>query len=72
VVLRFRRSRGVERQQLKWFTYATTLMILFLLLTDYLFPPSGVVDLLYGLVVALVPVAAGVAVLRYRWTTSTG
>jgi hypothetical protein len=66
VVLRFRRSRGVERQQLKWFTYAATLVILFLLLNDYLLPQSGVVDLLYGLVVALVPVAAGVAVLRYR------
>jgi hypothetical protein len=66
VVLRFRRSRGVERQQLKWFTYAAALMGVFLLLTDYLFPQSGVVDVLYGLVVALVPVAAGVAVLRYR------
>ena len=66
MVLRFRRSRGVERQQLKWFTYAATLLILFLLLSDYLFPQSGVVELLYGLVVALVPIAAGVAVLRYR------
>jgi hypothetical protein len=56
----------VERQQLKWFTYAATLMILFLLLSDYLLPQSGVLELLYGLVVALVPVAAGVAVLRYR------
>jgi hypothetical protein len=66
VVLRFRRSRGVERQQLKWFTYAAALMGAFLLLTDYLFPQSFVVELLYGLAVALVPVAAGVAVLRYR------
>jgi hypothetical protein len=66
VVLRFRRSRGVERQQLKWFTYAVALMGVFLLLTDYLLPQSGVVDMLYGLVVALVPVAAGVAILRYR------
>ncbi|HEU4398247.1 MAG TPA: hypothetical protein VFU54_10490, partial [Actinomycetota bacterium] len=65
VVLRFRRSRGVERQQLKWFTYAAALMSLFLVLTDLL-PQSGVVDVLYGLIVALVPVAAGVAVLRYR------
>jgi hypothetical protein len=66
VVLRFRRARGVERQQLKWFAYAATLVILFLLLTDYLLPSSGVVEVLYGLVVALVPVAAGVAILRYR------
>jgi hypothetical protein len=66
LVLRFRRARGVERQQLKWFTYAATLMILFLVLTDYLLPPSGVVEVLYGLVVALVPVAAGGAILRYR------
>jgi hypothetical protein len=66
VVLRFRRSRGVERQQLKWFTYAAALMSLFLVLSDYLLPQSGVVEVLYGLVIALVPVAAGVAVLRYR------
>jgi len=66
VVLRFRRSRGVERQQLKWFTYAAALMSLFLALNDYLLPQSVVVEVLYGLVVALVPVAAGVAILRYR------
>jgi hypothetical protein len=66
VVLRFRRSQGVERQQLKWFTYAATLLVLFLLLTDYLLPQSGVVEVLYGLVVALVPIAAGIAILRYR------
>jgi hypothetical protein len=66
VVLRFRRSQGVERQQLKWFTYAVTLMVLFMVLSDYLLLQSSVVDALYGLVVALVPVAAGVAVLRYR------
>jgi hypothetical protein len=66
VVLRFRRSQGVERQQLKWFTYAATLLVLFLLLTDYLFPQSGAVEVLYGLVVALVPIAAGIAILRYR------
>jgi hypothetical protein len=66
VVLRFRRSQGVERQQLKWFTYAATLMILFMVLSDYLLPQSGVIDALYGFVVVLVPVAAGVAVLRHR------
>jgi hypothetical protein len=66
LVLRFRRSRGVERQQLKWFTYAALLMIVLLLVTDYLLPQRGGIDVLYGLVIALVPVAAGIAILRYR------
>jgi uncharacterized membrane protein YkvI len=66
LVLRFRRSQGVERQQLKWFTYAGALMILSLLATDFLFPASSNVEVFAGLVAALVPVAAGVAILRYR------
>jgi hypothetical protein len=38
VVLRFRRSRGAERQQLKWFTYAVALMAVSFLLTGFLLP----------------------------------
>jgi hypothetical protein len=67
LVLRFRRSRGVERQQLKWFTYAVALAILFQLVTARL--PEGtstVHDVLFGLTVAFIPIAAGIAVLRYR------
>jgi hypothetical protein len=67
LVLRFRRSRGVERQQLKWFTYAVALAILFQLVTAPL--PEGtstVRDVLFGLTVAFIPIAAGIAVLRYR------
>jgi hypothetical protein len=66
VVLRFRRSRGVERQQLKWFTFAVVLMILAEPLTDYLFPATGIVSVVFGLSVAFVPIAAGIAILRYR------
>jgi hypothetical protein len=66
LVLRFRRSQGVERQQLKWFTYAGALMILCLLVTDYLLPDSADVEVFAGLILALVPVAAGIAILRYR------
>jgi len=66
VVLRFRRSQGVERQQLKWFTYAGALLILSLLLSEFLLPQGGDVEVLGGLLVALVPVAAGIAILRYR------
>jgi hypothetical protein len=59
LVLRFRRSRGVERQQLKWFTYAGALVLLAPLSN------SLVGNVSYVLVLAL-PVAVGVAVLRYR------
>jgi hypothetical protein len=66
IMLRFRRSRGVERQQLKWFTYAVVLMILAQQLNDYLFSGVGVVNVVFGLSIALVPIAAGIAILRYR------
>ena len=42
-------------------------MALCLLLTENLLPESGVIiDLLYGLCLALVPISAGIAILRYR------
>jgi hypothetical protein len=66
VVLRFRRSHGVERQQLKWFTYAASLMLAANLATMTVLPEGVVSDLLFGLSIALVPIAAGVAILRYR------
>jgi len=66
VVLRFRRSRGVERQQLKWFTYAAALMVVANLVTGYLLPAGEVNDVLFGLTIAFVPIAAGSAILRYR------
>jgi hypothetical protein len=65
LVLRFRRSRGVERQQLKWFTYAASLAILLLVVPSPL-PGGAVSDVLFGLLVAFIPVSAGIAILRYR------
>ncbi len=63
VAVRFRRSRGVERQQLKWFLYAAT-PILTMPLVDYM--PGIVSGLVFGLVLVGLPTAIGVAVLRYR------
>ncbi len=68
MVVRFRRARGEERQQLKWFTYAAVLSVLVWLLlivtgvADRL--PLGIPVLLVWLVA--VPAAIGVAMLRYR------
>jgi hypothetical protein len=63
LVIRFRRSGGAERQQLKWFTYAGALLPL-ALLDDFLPTPVG--DLVFGVVIVFLPVAAGLAILRYR------
>jgi hypothetical protein len=65
LVLRFRRSQGVERQQLKWFTYAGVLLFSWSMV-DLVLPDVAPFTVLFGLTIALVPVAAGIAVLRYR------
>jgi hypothetical protein len=71
VLVRFRRARGVERQQLKWFLYATVAVLvafwLPLLTPAAIFDPSELVgDLLVSVISLGWPVALGIAVLRYR------
>ena len=68
LVVRFRRSRGVEREQLKWLTY-TAAITFGLLLIGFLSPPGAIADVaqaasLVG--IGLLPVAIGIAVTRYR------
>jgi hypothetical protein len=63
LIVRFRRSRGEERQQLKWFTYAAAL-VPFVALGDVL--PEAIGNLLFAALVAFLPIAAGIAILRYR------
>lgn len=74
-VVRFRRTHGVERQQLKWFAYATTLLMLALVTPPFL-DPRGFADpvngstFLSGVLLAgalpLLAIAVGIAILRYR------
>lgn len=67
VTVRFRRAQGLERQQLKWFAAAVTLASVGLpisFLTDA--GPAELIDLMSLVAAALVPVAIGVAILRYR------
>ncbi|MGH3146081.1 MAG: hypothetical protein ACRDTR_09805, partial [Rubrobacter sp.] len=67
LVLRFWRSRGEERQQIKWFTFAASFIPVWFMTNapiEKAFPALfSVVD---ALVIAAVPVAAGIAILRYR------
>jgi hypothetical protein len=63
LILRFYRSRGDERQQLKWFVYAATLGFLAIVLAG----ETPVLGELVWLVAPLsLPVAAGIAILKYR------
>ncbi|CAN5727233.1 hypothetical protein BH18ACT17_BH18ACT17_00030 [soil metagenome] len=70
LVIRFRRSHDVERQQLKWvvFAFVTTLMLLVaseLLLA--VIPNEGLLDsFISGTAFLILPVAVGIAMLKYR------
>ena len=67
-IVRFRRSRGDERQQLKWFAYAVALMVVlfgsWLSLAIAGFVPSNA--LIWTVPLIGLPIAVGIAVLRYH------
>ena len=67
IVMRFRRSKGEERQQLKWFAFAVAaLVIQFIvqIITDAIFGQR--LQFVDALFMAFVPAAAAIAILRYR------
>ena len=67
VALRLWRARGQERQQLKWLVYASSVVVIGALGAVLLPLPIGDVFWLVMLIgFAGVPVAVGVAILRYR------
>jgi len=72
VVFRVRRAGWEERQQLKWFAYATAVMVVAIIVTAVvaLLHPLGAPGTIGGAVQALavpcLPVAVGLAILRYR------
>jgi hypothetical protein len=69
LVVRFRRARGVERLQLRWLAYAAALaagLLLVALVTAFVLAKDEVVLASLALGMALLPLATGAAILRYR------
>jgi signal transduction histidine kinase len=66
LVVRFRRSSGDERQQLKWMAFAASFALIAILVQFF----PAVLPEAFGLLMAVgllaVPVASGVAILKYR------
>ncbi|MDQ3942905.1 MAG: hypothetical protein M3254_07355, partial [Actinomycetota bacterium] len=67
VALRLWRGQGEERQQIKWLVYATSVVVVGALGTSFV--PSSLSEVFWGLTLlgfAAMPVAVGIAILRYR------
>ncbi len=69
VLVRFRTAAGTERQQLKWFAYTSSIVMVFFVATSFVPVFSYLAGL--GPVVAvvamdLVPLSVAIAILRYR------
>lgn len=66
-VVRYRRSVGLERLQLKWFTFAVVSGIVLLLGGDRVLPSDSIYgSILWTVVPSAVLVSIGVAVFRYQ------
>jgi hypothetical protein len=70
LVVRYRRARGVQRQQLKWIAYAAALVAIAQVTSFAGFLLRGTSPMVLAVLVtcawAAIPVAAGIAILRYR------
>ena len=72
LVVRFRRARGVERQQLKWFSFSGVVFCAVFAIAPVLWylPDSPGTEwiwtVLFLLGASTIPIAVGIAILRYR------
>jgi hypothetical protein len=66
LLVRFRRSWGVERQQLKWIAYLASALAVIGPLAIAAYGDSVLVEIAIAIVVTCLPVAICIAILRYR------
>ena len=66
VAARYRHTNSVERQQIKWLAVAAVVEVGFLVLMNFVTLPFPVDIISAVLITPLVPIAIGIAILRYR------
>lgn len=71
VILRFRRARGDERQQLKWFAFSAGFLVcaLFVSLGNEILGrpvPEVVIGMVFFCSVTALPISVGISILKYR------
>ncbi len=64
VVVRFRHAQQIERQQIKWFAFAVSLLLPYMIFASQV--ELAPTDYGFALVIALTPASVGLAILRYR------
>jgi signal transduction histidine kinase len=70
MIVRFRRSSGVERQQLKWFAFAAVVLVTYFVVSAILeffgISPGTWSEVLSGLAFLGIPVAVGISILQFH------
>jgi len=68
IIVRYRRAAGIQRQQIKWFALGATAMVLLIVVTLVAAPDqnSPLSTIGFALAFAMLPLGAGIGVLRYR------
>lgn len=64
VLVRFVRASGIERLQIKWFLYSASVFLI-IQISNY-FISSSLIQILTNLLGLALPIAIGIAILRYR------
>jgi signal transduction histidine kinase len=66
LIVRFRRSTGVERQQLKWFATAAVFTVVIGGIAPFLWYKSVLIQVLVAVSLITLPIAAGISIFKYR------
>lgn len=66
-VLRTRRARGIERQQMLWFAFAAGIALVWMALGMVVWQHDTILrEVVFTLVIAFIPVSCGIAIMRYH------